>query len=198
MSIIFCFILPWCSLLLLLMFLLCFTRFFFFFFFLLRLGEGRPPAATEDNYTNTDKSASTVTHSRVGVLPYATSYHLQRLCKTEKKSGAGHEGWTVCREPERPGTMERGRRIGSPRPQSLPRPTHWGQKKSHRFLKVPVTIIFFFFVLEVVVFYIVLLSVPQWHFTNTFLTVLKIFKLLWFFGWPTKSILFWFLRTKVF
>lgn len=58
--------------------------FLFLFFFSLEAWRRSPPAATEDNYTNTDKSASTVTHSRVGVLPYATSYHLQRLCKKGK------------------------------------------------------------------------------------------------------------------
>lgn len=71
---------------------LLYQIFFCFLFFSFEAWRRPPPAATEDNYTNTDKSASTVTHSRVGVLPYATSYHLQRLCKTEKKSGARHEG----------------------------------------------------------------------------------------------------------
>lgn len=75
----------------------------FLFFPFFEAWRRLPPAATEDNYTNTDKSASTVTHSRIGVLPYATSYNLQRLCKTEKKtarSGARHKGeW--CAESRR-------------------------------------------------------------------------------------------------
>lgn len=90
----FLFILPWCSRLVSVPALL-YQIFFFFFLFSFEAWRRPPPAATEDNYTNTDKSASTVTHSRVGVLPYATSYRLQRLCKTEKKtgkSGAGHKG----------------------------------------------------------------------------------------------------------
>lgn len=148
---------------------------FFFYFLFFEAWRRPPPAATEDNYTNTDKSASTVTHSRVGVLPYATSYHLQRLCKTEKKtgkSGAGHKGERCAESWRDPGRWkEKG---GSDH--LTHRASHLDtlrSEKSHRFLKVPVTI--FFFVLEVVVFYIVLfLSVPQWHFANTFLTVLNI------------------------
>lgn len=38
-----------------------------------------PPATTEDNYTNTERVPQ-----EIGVLPYAASYHLQCLCKTDK------------------------------------------------------------------------------------------------------------------
>lgn len=134
-------ILPWCSLLVL--FLLCFIRFFLLFSFF-EAWRRPPPAATEDNYTNTDKSASTVTHSRVGVLPYATSYRLQRLCKTEKKtgkSGAGHKGERCAESRRDPGRWkEKG---GSDR--LAHRASHLDtlrSEKSHRFLKVPVTIFF--------------------------------------------------------
>lgn len=118
-------------------------RYQIFFSFFFEAWRRPPPAATEDNYTNTDKSASTVTHSRVGVLPYATSYHLQRLCKTEK---------LVSQEPDR-----RVERCAENRRD----PGRWKEKggsdhlahrashldtlrseKSHRFLKVPVTIFF--------------------------------------------------------
>ncbi|CAJ1054858.1 hypothetical protein NQZ68_021152 [Xyrichtys novacula] len=80
-----------------------------------------PPAATEDNYTNTDKSASTVTHSRVGVLPYATSYHLQRLCKTERKLASQEPDTKVNGVPRAGETRDDGKRkrMGSRRPQSL-------------------------------------------------------------------------------
>lgn len=129
--------------------------FLFSFFFFLRLWRRPPPAATEDNYTNTDKSASTVTHSRVGVLPYATSYHLQRLCKTEKKlvkSGAGQKGERCAESRRDPGRWkEKGGSDHLAHRASLLDTLR--SEKSHRFLKVPVTI---FFVLEVVVVYIVL------------------------------------------
>lgn len=127
-------ILPWCSLLL--QFLLCLNRFFLSLAHFFEDWRRSPPAATEDNYTNTDKSASTVTHSRVGFLPYATSYRLQRLCKTEKKtgkSGAGHKNGV----PKTGETRDDGKRkedqITSPtKPLTS---THWGQKNHTGFLK---------------------------------------------------------------
>lgn len=146
---------------------------FFFYFLFFEAWRRPPPAATEDNYTNTDKSASTVTHSRVGVLPYATSYHLQRLCKTEKKtgkSGAGHKGERCAESWRDPGRWKEKR--GSDR--LAQRASHLDtlrSEKSHRFLKVPVTI---FFVLEVVVFYIVLFHQFLSGTLQIHLTVLKI------------------------
>lgn len=83
----------------------------------------------------------------------------------------------MCREPERPGMMKGGSDHLAHRACHL---DTLRSEKSHMLLKVQVTI-FFFFVLEVVVLYIVLcLSVPQWHFINTFLTIFENFKLLWF------------------
>lgn len=101
-------------------------------------------------------------------------------------------GWTVCREPERPAAMERERGWDHVAHKASHLDT-LRSEKSHRFLKVPVTI---FFVLEVVVFYTVLIFyVPQWHFTNTFLTVLKISSSFGF--WLTDLVhLVWFLHTK--
>lgn len=161
--------------------LLCQIFFFnFFFLFFFEAWRRLPPATTEDNYTNTDKSASTVTHSNVGVLPYATSYNLQRLCKTEKKtakSGARHKGeW--CAESRRdPGRWkEKG---GSDH--LAHRASHLDtlrSEKSHRFLKVPVT----FVCAKSVVFYIVPL-----FFVSSSVALYKYifdrfenFKLLWF------------------
>lgn len=151
------------------------SDFFSFFFLFLRLWRRLPPAATEDNYTNTDKSASTVTHSRVGVLPYATSYHLQRLCKTEKKlvkSGAGQKGERCAESRRDPGRWkEKGGSDHLAHRASLLDTLR--SEKSHRFLKVPVTI-FFFCPRSGCLVHSPFLSVPQWHFINTFLTILKI------------------------
>ena len=128
------------------LFLLCFIRFFFFFFFLFPGSEKAAPAATEDNYTNTDKSASTVTHWRVGVLLYATSYHLQRLCKTEKgtgNSGAGHRGERCAESRSDPGRWreEEEDRITSPTEPLTS--THWGQKNHTGFFKFQSQYFFF-------------------------------------------------------
>lgn len=164
--------------------LLCQIFFTFFSFSFFEAWRRLPPATTEDNYTNTDKSASTVTHSSVGVLPYATSYNLQRLCKTEKKtakSGARHKGeW--CAESRRdPGRWkEKGGWD-----HLAHRASHLDtlrSEKSHRFLKVPVT----FVCAKSVAFYIVpffcqflsgTLQIHFWPFWK--------FQAPLVFGWPT-------------
>lgn len=171
-----------------------FIRLFFSFSFF-EAWRRPPPAATEDNYTNTDKSASTVTHSRVGVLPYATSYHLQRLCKTEKKtvkSGAGHKGERCAESRRDPGWWkEKG---GSDH--LAHRASHLDTLRSEKITQVSLCFSHnIFFVLEVVVFYVVL------FFSSSVALYKYIFDRWKFqaplvFGWPTKSILFDFSTQK--
>lgn len=121
--------------------------------------EKAASAATED-YTNTYKSASTVTHSRGGLLSYATSYHLQRLCKTEKKrveSGAGHEEGVPRAGETKEGQTDSPTRLSS---------RHTEVRKSHGSHSL---LVFSGAVSST----LSLLSVPQWHFTNIFWTILK-------------------------
>lgn len=96
----------------------------------------RPPlAADADNYTNTDKSASTVTHSEeLGGFCRTQLATVSNACAKQKTrklvSQEPTRGRTVCREPERPGTMEREKRIRPPRPRSLS-PRHTEVRKNH-------------------------------------------------------------------
>lgn len=170
---------------------------FFFFFFFLRLGEGRPLPPLRTTTLIQTRAPQQLHTQELGFLPYATSYHLQRLCKTEKKtvkSGAGHKGERCAESRRDPGRWkEEG---GSDHlAHRAPHLDTLRSEKSHRFLKVPVTIIFF--VLEVVVFYIVLffrqflsgtLQIHFWPFWK--------FQAPLVFGWPTKSILFDFSTQK--
>lgn len=94
-----------------------------------------PPATTEDNYTKTERVPQDI-----GVLPYAASYHLQCLCKTDK---------LLIEEPDKKGSWcaesrrDREDRITSP---SEPlTSTHWGQKNHTGFLKFQSQWFLFFF-----------------------------------------------------
>lgn len=144
MSLIFCLSCPDARFLLL--FLLCFIRYFLFFssFFFLRLGEGRPLPPLRTTTLIQTRAPQQLHTQELGFLPYATSYHLQRLCKTEKKtgrSGAGHEGERCAESWRDPGRWkEKG---GSDHlAHRASHPDTLRSEKSHRFLKVPVTIFF--------------------------------------------------------
>lgn len=126
--------------------LLCSTSSDFVFF--LEGWRGPPPAATEDNYTNEDKSASTVTHSRVGVFCRMQLAFLSNACaKTETKtgeSGAGHTG-ERCAE-----SCRRLRERGGTGSTFAGRVSQLDKLRSEiiTLVKVPVTIVFFFFFVQ--------------------------------------------------
>lgn len=115
---------------------------FLFFFSFIRLGEGCPlPPLRITTLIQTRAPQQIQTEEELGggeFLPYTTSYHLQRLCKTKggNWSGARHKG-ERCVESRGgdSGRMERG----------VP---HLDTLRSENSVEVPVTIIFMFFCLR--------------------------------------------------
>lgn len=88
---------------------LCFIMFFSLFSF--EAWRRLPTAATEDTYTNTDTQELGFCRMQLATISNACAKQMRKWY-----SGAR---LVVCREPERPGTMERKRWMGSRRPQSL-------------------------------------------------------------------------------
>lgn len=171
---------------------------FFFFSSFLRLGEGRPLPPLRTTTLIQTRAPQQLHTQELGFCSMQLAT-ISNPCAKQKGKVVSQELDTRVNGVPRAGeTRDDGKRkedqITSPTEPLTP--THWGQKNHTGFLKFQSH--HFFFVPEVVDFYIVLfLSVPQWHFTNTFLIVLK-FQAPLVFGWPAKSILFDFITQKSF
>lgn len=148
--------------------------FFFSFFFFLRLGEGRPLPPLRTTTLIQTRAPQQLHTQELGFcrMQLAT---ISNACAKQKRKLVSQEPDTRVNGVPRAGeTRDDGKRkedrITSPTEPLTS--THWGQKNHTGFLKFQSQ--YFFCPRSGCLLHSPFLSVPQWHFTNTFLTVLKI------------------------